>query len=57
MGDSYDHDLATAIRIYNAERKTAKNRLSEFAPDGRADSRTLQHRLNCALDVIEKRAP
>src|SRR5689334_15562353 len=55
MGNSDDHDLFAAIGIYDAEGKTTKKRLSEFPTNGRTDSKTFQHRLNCALDVIEKR--
>ena len=57
VGNGDDHDLPLAIGIYDAERKAAKKRLSEPAPGRRADSRTFKDRLNCALDVIEKRVP
>jgi hypothetical protein len=57
MSHGDDHDFLAAIGIDDAERETAKNRLSESPPSRRADSRTFQHRSNCALDIIEKRVP
>ena len=57
MGNGDDHNLGAAIGEHDTEWETPKDRLSEFPPNGCADSRTFEHCLNCALHIIEKGVP